>query len=83
MRLERERGEKERDQMQTAANRRKVRHDQRIKEFALGEGQFVYLREHDISGRHKIQDLWSSTMYQVVRAPRDGGTCNSPSGGLE
>lgn len=34
----------------------------------------VYLRDHGVRGRHKIQDLWSSTVYQVVKAPPVGGS---------
>lgn len=63
-----------RERLQAAAQHRKAKHDQRVREQPLVEGQLVYLREHGFLGRHKIQDLWSSTVYQVVRAPRDGGS---------
>lgn len=62
------------DWLQAAAQYRKAKHDQRVREKPLTEGQLVYLREHGFLGRHKIQDLWSSTVYQVVRAPQDGGS---------
>lgn len=63
-----------RERLQAAAQYRKARHDQRVREKPLIEGQLIYLRDHAFLGRHKIQDLWSSIVYQVVRAPRDGGS---------
>ncbi len=33
----------------------------------------VYLRECGIRGHHKIQDLYYAVVYQVVKAPKDGG----------
>lgn len=63
-----------RERLQAAAQNRKAKFDQRVREQPLTEGQLVYLREHGFSGRHKIQDLWSSIKYQVVRAPREGGS---------
>ncbi|KAK9976899.1 hypothetical protein ABG768_018720 [Culter alburnus] len=64
-------GAKER--LQVAAQRRKVRHDQQVRDIPLLEGQLVYLREQGHKGRHKTQDLWSLIEYQVVRAPKEGG----------
>lgn len=63
-----------RERLQVVASRRKAGHDQRVKELPLGKGQLVYLRDYGVRGRHKIQDLWSSTVYRVVRAPRAGGS---------
>ncbi|XP_056118703.1 uncharacterized protein LOC130096084 [Rhinichthys klamathensis goyatoka] len=63
-----------RDRLQVAANRRKVKHDRRVKELPLYEGQLVYLRDHGVRGRHKIHDLWSSTLYRFVKAPPVGGS---------
>lgn len=63
-----------RARLDRAAELRKKRHGQVGREFALQEGQEVYLRDHGVRGRHKIQNHWSSTVYKVVRAPRgDGG----------
>jgi len=62
-----------REKMLAAAGRRKERHDQRVIEAPLPVGQLVYLRDHNVRGRHKIQDLWSSVVYQVVRAPAGEG----------
>lgn len=56
-----------------AAGRRKERHDQRVRDAPLPVGQLVYLRDHGVRGRHKIQDLWNSMVHQVVRAPADEG----------
>lgn len=64
-------GAKERLTM--AANRRKEQHDQRVREAPLQVGQLVYLRDHSARGRHKIQDIWSSVVYQVLKAPDQGG----------
>lgn len=33
----------------------------------------MYLRNHGVRGRHKIQDIWSSVVHQVVRAPTGEG----------
>lgn len=63
-----------RERLQFAASRRKAGHDQRVRELPLSEGQLVYLRDHGVRGRHKIHDLWSSTVYKVVKAPRTGGS---------
>ncbi|XP_073727715.1 uncharacterized protein [Misgurnus anguillicaudatus] len=62
-----------RGRLQAAASRRKTAYDQRVRELPLSEGQLVYLREHGIRGRRKIQDIWSSIEYQVVRAPEAEG----------
>ena len=62
-----------RDRLLAAADRRKERHDRRVQDAPLPVGQLVYLRDHGARGRHKIRDLWSSVVHQVVRAPSDGG----------
>lgn len=62
-----------RERLGAAADRRKARHDRRVTEAPLKEGQLVYLRDHSVRGRCKIQDLWSSVVYQVMRAPKEGG----------
>lgn len=67
--------ERARVQLSLATDRRKERHDQRVHSAPLKVGQLVYLWDHSIRGQHKIQDLWSSVVYQVLRAPRRGGGC--------
>jgi transposase InsO family protein len=62
-----------RERLQIVAARRKERHDQHVKNEPLVEGQLVYLRDYGVRGRHKIHDLWSPVVYQVVRGPREGG----------
>ncbi|KAL0152304.1 hypothetical protein M9458_052027 [Cirrhinus mrigala] len=62
-----------REQFQVMADRRKAQHDQHVRDEPLVEGQLVYLREYGVRGRHKIQDLWSPVVYQVTRAPKEGG----------
>lgn len=61
------------ERLAAAASRRKEYHDRGVKEDLLAEGQQVYLRNHGLKGRHKIHDLWDSTVYQVLRAPQSGG----------
>lgn len=61
------------EQLQAAANRRKANHDQHVRDVPFIEGQLVFLRCCGHKGRHKIQDIWSPVVYQVVRAPKDGG----------
>lgn len=63
-----------RDRLKGATERRKVRHDQWVRDAALAEGQLVWLRELGIRGRHKIRDQWAPVMYSVLRAPREGGS---------
>ncbi len=43
----------------------------------LGEGQLVYLCDVSVRGRSKIRDLWSPVVYQVLRAPKEGGSVYS------
>lgn len=62
-----------RERLLVAAGRRKERHDQGVRHSPLQVGQWVYLRDHSIRGRHKIQDIWSSIIYQVLRAPSGDG----------
>ncbi|CAM4713469.1 unnamed protein product [Leuciscus chuanchicus] len=62
-----------RERLKAAADYRKSQHDQHVRDLPLKEGQLVYLRDHSVRGRHKIQDLWSPIVYQVVRAPKEGG----------
>ncbi|KAL1280061.1 hypothetical protein QQF64_014661 [Cirrhinus molitorella] len=57
-----------REQLRTAAERRKERHDLHARDTPLEEGQLVYLRNYGLKGRHKIQDHWSLVMYRVVKA---------------
>ncbi len=63
--------------LKVMAEKRKVKHDQCVCDIPLVEGQLVYLRNCGNRGRHKIQDLWSSVVYQVVRVPRAGGAVYS------
>jgi len=37
-------------------------------------GQPVDLRDVRVRGRHKIQDIWSTVVYKVLRAPAVGGS---------
>ncbi|XP_073710120.1 retrovirus-related Pol polyprotein from transposon 412 [Misgurnus anguillicaudatus] len=62
-----------RDHLRTAADRRKSYFDQRVRDIPLEVGQLVLLRNCDVRGRHKIQDLWSSVQYRVKEVPRMGG----------
>lgn len=66
-----------RERLASAAARRKDYHDVRVKEMPLSEGQRVYLRNVGVRGCNKIQDLWSSVVYQVVKAPKEKGVVYS------
>lgn len=57
-----------REQLQVGATCRKARYDHRVKELPLSEGQLVYLRDYGVRHCYKIHDLWSSTVYQVIKA---------------
>lgn len=62
-----------REQLGAAADRRKARHDLQVREAPLKEGQVVYLRNYSVRGRHKIHNLCSSVVYQILKAPKEGG----------
>lgn len=63
-----------RDRLKVVADRRKVHHDQKVRDPPLQEGQLVYLRDLGVRGRHKIHDLWHPEVYRVTGVPRsDGG----------
>ncbi len=57
-----------REQLRTAAERRKARHDGHVREQPLRESQLVLLRAFNVRGRHKIHDLWGPVVYQIVKA---------------
>ena len=57
-----------------AAELRKAKYDQSVTGEVLSEGSLVYLRDHTVRGRNKIQNHWSSLVYKVVKIPSgDGG----------
>lgn len=62
-----------RERLLVAAERRIEHHDQGISDAPPQVGQLVYLRDPSARGRHEIQYLWSSVVYQVMRAPSGGG----------
>lgn len=63
-----------REHFKVMAEHRKKQHVLQVCDTPLGEGQLVYLRDYGVRGHHKIQDLWSPVVYQVVRAPPAGGS---------
>lgn len=65
------------ERLKVMAEKRKVKHDQCIHDIPLAEGRLVYLRDCGNRGHHKIQDLWSPVVYQVVRVPPAGGVVYS------
>lgn len=73
------------DRLLAAAGRRKERYDQRVRDEPLQVGQLVYMRDHSARGRHKIHDIWSSVVYQVLRGPHGEGAVYTiaPVGDLE
>lgn len=62
-----------RERLKTAAERRKNVHDQHLRGEPLKEGQLVFLCDFSARGRHKMQDLWGSTVYSILRVPKEGG----------
>ncbi|XP_053285372.1 uncharacterized protein LOC128446371 [Pleuronectes platessa] len=62
-----------RERLLAATSKRKSRHDQRVRDLPFTVGQLVYLRDHSVRGRHKIQDLWNAQVHQVVKAPCGDG----------
>uniref|UniRef100_A0A8C2FIK4 Gypsy retrotransposon integrase-like protein 1 n=1 Tax=Cyprinus carpio TaxID=7962 RepID=A0A8C2FIK4_CYPCA len=59
--------------LEAAAEHRKNLYDQTVRGQPLIEGQLVHLRECGVRGRNKIQNHWSTALYKIVRAPREGG----------
>lgn len=60
--------------LEAMADRRKRHYDEHVRDSPLHEGQLVYLKNVAWTGRHKIQDIWSSTVYRVLKAPPRGGS---------
>ncbi len=57
-----------------AAAQRKENYDKHVRDIPFQEGQLVLLRDTGVRGRHKIQDIWGSTVYKVLKAPGVGGS---------
>lgn len=60
--------------MKVSAERRKRNFDRHVHDAPLKVGQLVKVRDFSIKGRRKIQDLWGSAVYKVLRAPDEGGS---------
>ena len=73
------------DRLVAAAGRHKEQYDQRVHDEPLHVGQLVYIRDHSARGRHKIHDIWSSVVHQVLRVPCGEGPVYTiaPVGDLE
>ena len=52
--------------LQQHADDRKQRYDRRAVDLPLAVGDRVYLRNRQVRGRNKIQDVWDSAVYKVV-----------------
>lgn len=65
------------ERLKAAALLRKERHDRQVTLGSFREGDLVYLRDNNIRGRAKIQDVWGATTYKVIKAPRDSGAVYS------
>ncbi|KAL2098384.1 hypothetical protein ACEWY4_007591 [Coilia grayii] len=61
------------DHLQAAAAKRKEAHDSQVSDMPLGVGTLVYFRDLSTRGCHKIQDRWSSEVYEIIRAPPANG----------
>lgn len=44
-----------------------------VNDLGLSKGQLIYLKDHCHQGHHKIQDVWSPVLYQVVNVPNKPG----------
>ena len=63
--------------LEAAAAQWKEHYDRHVRDVPLQEGQLVLvlvLKDTSVRGRHKIQDIWSSTVYKVLKAPDMGGS---------
>lgn len=60
-----------------ATGHREAQYDSHVHDAPLEEGQPVYLRAYGTRGRHKIHDLWSLVVYDVVKAPKTGGAVHT------
>lgn len=60
-----------RERLENAAARRKGNNDGKVRDPFLKEGQLVLLRNTNLRGRNKIQDVWCSTVYKVVHCNTD------------
>ncbi len=63
--------QKARGQLEYAAEVRKRQIGPPSLQSSLQVGQLVYRRNHNFSGRHKIQDLWMPTPFKVIAQPDD------------
>ncbi|CAG2220736.1 unnamed protein product [Mytilus edulis] len=59
--------EKAGEQTKDRAEYRKTKHDEKRFNPEICVGDKVYIRNRGEHGRNKIQDIWSSTVYRVVR----------------
>ena len=53
-------------QMDQHADQRKLRHDRQARPLILAVGDHVYVRNHGMRGRNKMQDAWLATPYRVL-----------------
>lgn len=60
--------------MRVAADARRKKHADRVREVPLKEGQIVLLWEQSVRGLNKIQDCWNSIRYRVLKTPTERGS---------
>lgn len=68
------------DVVQQRLERRRVQRDLNSSKCAspdLEQGDLVYMRNHSVRGRNKIQDFWDPTPFQLVRPPPGHGVVYS------
>ena len=69
--------ESETRHLEAAAARLKEHYDKHIRDIPLREGQLVLLRDTGVSARHKIQYIWSTTVYKLLKAPGVGRSADT------
>ncbi len=51
--------------LKDAAEYRQQHHNNQVHDTGFSKGQLIYLKDHSLQGRRKIQDVWSPVLYQV------------------